>query len=78
MVVLPDNTVEQRFLILGPQNEGEVVASSGLSEGELVIVEGMHRVRHGQAVRPVTVDEYDERKAARREAQAPDPSPDET
>jgi membrane fusion protein (multidrug efflux system) len=65
MVVLPDNTVEQRFLILGPQNEGEIVARSGLSKGELVIVEGMHRVRHGQTVRPVTVEENAARKAAR-------------
>lgn len=78
MVVLPDSTVEQRFLVLGPQNGGEIVARSGLSEGELVIVEGMHRVRHGQTVEPVSVEENEARKEARRgegsaEAPAQDP-----
>ena len=68
MVVLPDNTVEQRFIVLGPQNENDVVVRSGLSAGERVIVEGMHRVRHGQIVTPLTEAEYEERKEARRQA----------
>ncbi len=78
MVVLPDDTVEQRFLVLGPQNGGEIVARSGLSEGERVIVEGMHRVRHGQTVIPVTVEENEARKAARlgtEATEAPDDTP---
>ena len=78
MVVLPDDTVEQRFLVLGPQNGGEIVARSGLSEGERVIVEGMHRVRHGQTVIPVTVEENEARKAARlgtESTEAPDDTP---
>ncbi len=70
MVVLPDDTVEQRFLVLGPQNGGEIVASSGLAKGERVIVEGMHRVRHGQTVQPVTEAENEARKAARLSATA--------
>ena len=70
MVVLPDDTVEQRFLVLGPQNGAEIVASSGLAKGERVIVEGMHRVRHGQAVQPVTEAENEARKAARLSAPA--------
>lgn len=62
MVVMPDHTVEQRFIVTGPRVEGTVVINSGLSAGELIIVEGMHRVRHGQKVNPLTREEYETRK----------------
>lgn len=68
MVVLPDNTVEQRFIVTGPRVEGEVVIDSGLDAGEQLIVEGMHRVRHGQKVEPLTREEYEERTAENEKA----------
>ncbi|MEL7448330.1 MAG: efflux RND transporter periplasmic adaptor subunit [Pseudomonadota bacterium] len=71
MVVLPDDTVEQRFIVLGPQNDNEVVVRSGLSKGERVIVEGMHRVQHGQSVVPLTEEEYAKRKEARQKEPGP-------
>ncbi|MCC4831445.1 efflux RND transporter periplasmic adaptor subunit [Shewanella sp. 10N.7] len=58
MVVLPDNKVERRFIVIEHQGEMGVVVKSGLKAGELVIVEGMHRVRHGQLAEPLTAEEY--------------------
>jgi len=63
MVVLADDTVEQRFIVTGPRVEGDVVINSGLSANERVIVEGMHRVRHGQKVIPLSREEYEKQKA---------------
>jgi membrane fusion protein (multidrug efflux system) len=63
MVLLANDTVEQRFVITGPRVKGQVVINSGLAAGERVVVEGMHRVRHGQKVTPQTLEEYEEHKA---------------
>ena len=63
MVVMPNNIVEQRFVVTGPRVEGEVLIRSGLSSGENIISEGMHRVRHGQQVEAMTPDEYEQMKA---------------
>jgi len=63
MVVLPDDVVEQRFIVTGPRDEGDVVIESGLEAGEQVIIEGMHRVYHGQKVVPLSREEYEEQKA---------------
>ena len=54
MVVLDDNTVERRFIIVEHYGEAGLVVSSGLSAGEQIIVEGLHRARHGQKVNPIT------------------------
>lgn len=74
MVAMPDNTVERRFIVLGHRHNGEVTVSSGLEAGEQVIVEGMHKVQHGQSIAPLTVEEYQIRleaeDAARKEATA--------
>lgn len=74
MVAMPDNTVERRFIVLGHRHNGEVTVSSGLEAGEQVIVEGMHKVQHGQSIAPLTVEEYQIRleaeDAARKEAKA--------
>lgn len=67
MVVLPEDVVEQRFVITGPRIGGEVVINSGLSVGERVIVEGMHRVFHGQKANPLTSEEYEAKKAKQKE-----------
>ena len=56
MVVLDDNTVERRFIIVAHYGEAGLVVSSGLSAGEQIIVEGLHRARHGQKVNPITIN----------------------
>ena len=58
MVVLPDHKVERRFIVIEHQGKMGVVVKSGLKAGELVIVEGMHRVRHGQLAEPLTAEQY--------------------
>lgn len=50
LVVGQQQTVEQRYLTLGRQIETAVVIEDGLREGEVVIVEGLQRVRPGVAV----------------------------
>jgi membrane fusion protein (multidrug efflux system) len=69
MVVLPENIVEQRFVVTGPRVGGEVVVESGLSADERIIVEGIHRVRHGQEVKTLSREEYEQQKARAKEAE---------
>jgi len=59
MVVMPDNTVEHRFVMVKHYGEQGLVIDSGLKEGERIIVEGQHRARHGQLVKPITQSEYE-------------------
>ncbi|MCL1098123.1 efflux RND transporter periplasmic adaptor subunit [Shewanella gelidii] len=58
MIVLPNGRVEQRFIVIEHQTEQGVIVKSGLKSGENIIVEGMHRVRHGQLATPLTIEEY--------------------
>jgi membrane fusion protein (multidrug efflux system) len=69
MIVMPDDTVERRFIVLGPQRDGIVVVSSGLDADERVITEGMHRVQHGQRVSALDQQQYSERLEAEEKAQ---------
>lgn len=46
-VILPTGVAERRFLLLGQNIDGEFVVSSGLSDGEEVVLKGTHKVRHG-------------------------------
>jgi membrane fusion protein, multidrug efflux system len=54
LVVGADNKVEERRVTTGPSEGADSVVASGLKEGERVIVEGVQKVRPGQAVQ-VTV-----------------------
>ena len=65
MVVMPDNTVEHRFVMVKHYGKEGLVIDSGLKEGERIIIEGQHRARHGQLVVPITQAEYDEQEKAR-------------
>ena len=58
MVAMPDNTVERRFVVLGHRYDGAVVVTSGLEAGELVVTEGMHKVKHLQPIKPITEEAY--------------------
>jgi membrane fusion protein (multidrug efflux system) len=50
LIVGADNKVEQRRITTGVEQGRNVVVSEGLKEGELVIVEGVQKVRPGQLV----------------------------
>ena len=50
LVVNPDKKVEQRRITTGAERGREVVVTEGLKAGELVIVEGIQKVRPGQVV----------------------------
>lgn len=55
-VVDQANKVEQRRVKTGPQREGRIAVTEGLKEGDLVIVEGLQRVRAGMEVAPQRAD----------------------
>ena len=46
-----DNTVEKRFIELGPEVGNNVVVERGLAEGEMVVAEGFHKLTPGMKVR---------------------------
>jgi membrane fusion protein (multidrug efflux system) len=51
-VVGTDDKAQQRRVQLGPATPGAVAVMGGLAEGERVVVDGIQRVRPGQAVTP--------------------------
>ena len=55
LVVKKDQTVESRTVTLGPIVDGLRVVKKGLNPGELVVVNGLQRVRPGAAVNPSIV-----------------------
>jgi len=63
-VVRPDNTVMQRVVKLGPSEGQRVAVSEGLAAGEVVVIDGMDRLRPGSQV---------EVSGARPEIKAPPP-----
>ena len=44
-------TVERRFIELGPEFENDVVVERGLSAGEMIVYEGFHKLAPGMKVR---------------------------
>lgn len=52
-VVRPDSIVEKRFVETGPEIGNETVIERGLASGELIVVEGYHKLAHGMKVEPV-------------------------
>jgi multidrug efflux system membrane fusion protein len=55
LVVASDRTIASRPVTLGPNLNGLRVVRSGLAKGDLVVVNGLQRVRPGMKVDPVTV-----------------------
>lgn len=53
-VVDSENKAQQRRVQLGPSTPGVVAVTSGLNDGERVVVEGIQRVRPNQVVSPQT------------------------
>jgi membrane fusion protein (multidrug efflux system) len=58
-VLLEDDRVEKRTIRRGRRLDDRVIVEAGLRAGERVIVEGIHKVRHGEtaeAVPPTTAE----------------------
>ncbi len=55
LVVGDDDTVNYRSIELGSKLEGLRIVRSGLKEGETIVVNGLQRVRPGNAVQPQNV-----------------------
>ena len=55
LVVQKDGTIAQRAVTLGPNIGGLRVVRSGLANGEVIVVNGLQRVRPGMKVEPVSV-----------------------
>ena len=53
LIVTSQGLVEQRYVTLGDQHEAAVIVEDGIREGEMVIVEGLQRVRPGVEVESV-------------------------
>ncbi len=47
-VIRPDSVVEKRFVETGPEQENKMVITRGLSPEEKIVVEGYHKLTHGQ------------------------------
>ena len=50
LVVNAEKKVEQRRITTGAERDRDIVVTGGLKEGELVIIEGIQKVRPGQLV----------------------------
>lgn len=55
-VVDADNKIERREVALGPINGRAQLVRSGLSVGEMIVVDGMHKAMPGMAIRPDFAD----------------------
>ena len=53
LVVGKDGTVERRSVQTGRRQPGQVEIKSGLAPGEVIVVEGTQKARHGDKVRIV-------------------------
>ncbi len=60
LVVASDGTVTQRHVVLGQQVAPDVVVEEGLQEGEMVITEGLQKVRPGAKVEAVQASDPQE------------------
>jgi multidrug efflux system membrane fusion protein len=58
LLVLPDNTVEQRYVTVGATMEGLLIIEQGLNDGERVVINGLQRARPGAKVQPLPPGEH--------------------
>nr|WP_328797812.1 efflux RND transporter periplasmic adaptor subunit [Marinobacter mangrovi] len=59
MVVSQDNTVEKRSVVTEKAVGNRWLISSGLKDGDRLIVEGLQKIGEGAPVKPVSVDDAD-------------------
>ena len=74
LIVTKDRIVEQRPVTLGPNLDGLRVVRTGVSAGDLVVVNGLQRVRPGMKVEPVNVPMAAGHNAAEPGAASPAPA----
>ena len=53
-VIRPDSVAERRMIELGPEVGNRVIIERGAVPGEKIVVEGFHKLTHGDKVEPVT------------------------
>ena len=69
--VKPDHTVEVRPLSPGPTDGTDVAVAGGVTPGELVVVNGVDKLRAGSAVQVHTLDATPPDRPSKEEAPAP-------
>lgn len=52
-VVKSDGVVEKRYVEVGPETGNNTIIERGLSSGERIVTEGIHKLRHGMKVQAV-------------------------
>lgn len=52
-VVGPENKIERRNIVIGPQVRDRQIVQSGLKTGETVVIGGINKTRPGETVNPV-------------------------
>jgi multidrug efflux system membrane fusion protein len=73
LVLKADNSLESRFVELGPEIEGLRVVRQGLSDGEVIVVNGLQHVHPGQTVAPTKVAMNEDNAGLRQVAVAEKP-----
>ncbi len=59
-VVGSDSTIAQRQIQILPQNDGQTyVLTSGLSQGEKIVIEGVNQLKNGMKINPITPAQAD-------------------
>ena len=53
-VIRPDSIAERRMIELGPEVDNRVIVERGVVPGEKIVVEGFHKLTHGDKVDPVS------------------------
>ena len=56
-VIRPDSVAERRMIELGPEIDNRVIVERGVVPGEKIVVEGFHKLTHGDKVDPVPAPE---------------------
>ena len=56
-VIRPDSIAERRLIELGPEVNNRVIVERGVVPGERIVVEGFHKLTHGDKVDPVPAPE---------------------
>ena len=56
-VIRPDSIAERRLIELGPEVNNRVIVERGVVPGEKIVVEGFHKLTHGDKVAPVPAPE---------------------
>jgi multidrug efflux system membrane fusion protein len=73
LVLKPDNSLESRFVELGPEIEGLRVVKQGLNDGDVIVINGLQHVHPGQTVAPTKVAMNEDNAGLRQVAAVPKP-----